>query len=63
MSDAMDPPNLAWQEMQRSLARAVESASAGYPARQALQPHWKFTPLSGTWLDRISRRSANRTAR
>jgi hypothetical protein len=39
--------------MQRNLAAGRPAESAVYPlVRRPAQPHWRFTPATGSWLSR-----------
>ena len=53
MSKTNDRPNLPWQAMQRRLAERGRAVTDGYPTvRKAMQPQWKMTPQSVSWLSK-----------
>ncbi len=53
MNDTTEMQDLRWQIMQRNLAAGRPAESAVYPlVRRPAQPHWRFTPATGSWLSR-----------
>jgi hypothetical protein len=54
MNDTVEMRNLPWHVMHRHLAEA--GAETGSYAIVRLQthtpPHWRFTPVTGSWLSR-----------
>ncbi len=55
MTDRPETRNLPWQVVQRNLAQAgVETGNFAIGRRQ-IQPHWRFTPATDCWLNRMRR--------
>ena len=53
MSETNDMPNLPWQTLQRRVAEGLIAGTRSYPGvRETVQPHWRFTPAVGSWLNR-----------
>ncbi len=52
MNEILELQNLPWQTLQRRLAEAFGSQTAGYPAARQTQPHWRFAPSDRSWLSR-----------
>jgi hypothetical protein len=54
MNDTVEMRNLPWHIMHRHLAETnAETGSYAIVHKQGeSQPHWRYTPLTGSWLSR-----------
>ena len=52
MSETVEIRDLPWHVMQRNLAATAADTGSYAILRKASQPHWKYTPTTGSWLSR-----------
>ena len=62
MIDTAEMRNLPWHVLHRQLA-AEAAATGGYAsARRQSQPHWRYMPSTGLWMNRKAKGLGESTA-